>query len=65
MNKDEIDAVTLVAEMKRQNLTVKEAVKAMRMYADDKNFQEELDRHYNNDLLMDDDWDNWYPDNTL
>lgn len=65
MNKDEIDAVALVSEMQRQNLTVKEAIKAMRMYADDKNFQHELDKVYGNNLLIEDEWDNWHPNDSI
>ena len=61
MNIDETDAVVLVATMKRLNLTCTEAVKAMQMFANDKTFQDDLDRLYNNDLILDDSWDYWHP----
>lgn len=58
MNVDETSAITLVAEMKRQELTLREAVDAMREYANQKQFQKDLDSVYNNCVL--DDWDYWY-----
>ena len=58
MNVDEMTAITLVAEMKRQELTLREAVDAMREYANQKQFQKDLDSVYNNRVL--DDWDYWY-----
>jgi hypothetical protein len=58
MNVDETSAITLVAEMKRQELTLREAVDAMREYANQKQFQKDLDNVYNNRVL--DDWDYWY-----
>lgn len=58
MNVDETSAITLVAEMKRQELTLREAVDAMREYANQKQFQKDLDSVYNNRVL--DDWDYWY-----
>ena len=58
MNVDETSAITLVAEMKRQELTLREAVDAIREYANQKQFQKELDSLYNNHVL--DDWNYWY-----
>ena len=65
MNTDEFEAVALVAEMKRQNLTCQEAIKAIKMYANDKMFEEELDKAYESDLLIESDWDNWHPDDSI
>ena len=65
MNKDEVDAAALVSEMHRQNLTCKEALKAIQIYANDKMFQDELDKVYGNDLLIEDEWDNWHPNDSI
>ena len=58
MNADEIDAVSLIAQMKRLNLTVTEALEAMKIFANDKQFQKDLDAAYSNMIL--DDWDYWH-----
>jgi hypothetical protein len=58
MNADEIDAVSLIAQMKRLNLTVTEALEAMQIFANDKQFQKDLDATYSNMVL--DDWDYWH-----
>ena len=58
MNRDESDAISLVAEMKRQNLTLAEALEAMQIFANDKQFQKDLDAAYSNMVL--DDWDYWH-----
>ena len=58
MNADEIDAVSLIAQMKRLNLTVTEALEAMKIFANDKQFQKDLDAAYSNMVL--DDWDYWH-----
>ena len=58
MNRDESDAISLVAEMKRQNLTLTEALEAMKNYANDKEFTNNLDKLYGNEVL--DDWDYWH-----
>ena len=58
MNSDEIDAVSLVAQMKRLNLTVTEALEAMQIFANDKQFQKDLDATYRNMVV--DDWDYWH-----
>lgn len=63
MNVDEMTAITLVAEMKRQELTLREAVDAMREYANQKQFQKDLDNVYKNHVL--DDWDYWYDNNII
>ena len=44
--------------MKQYNLTLTEAEEAMRLFADDKQFQKDLDSTMNNQVL--DDWDYWY-----
>ena len=58
MNADEIDSVSLMAQMKRLNLTVTEALEAMQIFANDKQFQKDLDATYSNMVL--DDWDYWH-----
>ena len=58
MNKDEIAAVSLVAEMQRLNLTLPQALEAMKKYADDVQFQKDLDMVYGNEVF--DDWDYWH-----
>ena len=58
MNKDESDAIALVSEMKRQNLTLTQALEALKNYADDIQFQKDLDRVYGHEVF--DDWDYWH-----
>ena len=58
MNRDESDAISLVAEMKRQNLTRVEALEAIKNYANDKEFNNNLDKLYGNEVF--DDWDYWH-----
>ena len=58
MNTDEMDSVSLIAQMKRLNLTVTEALEAMQIFANDKQFQKDLDAAYSNMIL--DDWDYWH-----
>ena len=58
MNRDESDAISLVAEMKRQNLTLTEALEAIKNYAGDKEFNNNLDKQYGNEVF--DDWDYWH-----
>ena len=58
MNKDESDAIALVSEMKRQNLTLTEALEAIKNYANDKEFNKSLDKLYGNEVF--DDWDYWH-----
>lgn len=58
MNMDEIDAVSLVSQMKRLKLTRTEALEAMKNYANDKEFNNNLDKLYGNELF--DDWDYWH-----
>ena len=58
VGKNVIAEVELIAAMKRLNLTVDEAKKAMRMYADDKQFQKDLDDAMQHIVI--DDWDYWH-----
>ena len=58
MNVDEMDSVSLIEQMKRLNLTVTEALEAMQIFANDKQFQKDLDAAYSNMIL--DDWDYWH-----
>jgi len=58
MNRDESDAISLVAEMQRQNLTLAEALEAIKNYANDKEFNNNLDKLYGNEVF--DDWDYWH-----
>ncbi len=51
MNRDESDAISLVAEMKRQNLTLTEALEAIKNYADDKEFNNNLDKLYGTEVI--------------
>jgi len=57
MNKDEVDAAALVSEMARLKLTLTEAMEAMKIYENDKQFQKDLDERYN--VMVFDDWDYW------
>ena len=58
MNVDETAAVSLVAEMKRNNLTLPQALEAIKNYADDIQFQKDLDKVYGHEVF--DDWDYWH-----
>ena len=58
MNVDETAAVSLVAEMKRNNLTLAQALEAIKNYANDIQFQKDLDRVYGHEVF--DDWDYWH-----
>jgi transcription termination factor NusB len=51
--------IKLYNAMIQSNLTVNEAVEAMKRYANDKDFEEALDRVYKNDTLLTDEWDVW------
>jgi len=57
MNKDEMNAAALVSEMARLKLTLTEAMEAMKIYENDKQFQKDLDERYN--VMVFDDWDYW------
>ena len=57
MNKDEMNAAALVSEMSRLKLTLTEAMEAMKIYENDKQFQKDLDERYN--VMVFDDWDYW------
>jgi hypothetical protein len=58
MNVDETAAVSLVAEMKRNNLTLAQALEGIKNYANDIQFQKDLDRIYGNEVF--EDWDYWH-----
>ena len=53
------DEVRLISAMNRNKLTVEEVIQAMDTFANDKQFQKELDETYRNMIV--DDWDLWYP----
>lgn len=57
MNQDEVNAAALVSEMTRLKLTLTEAMEAMKIYENDKQFQKDLDERYN--VMVFDDWDYW------
>ena len=57
-NKNLMEEIKLMSTMKKYNLTLTEAEEAMRLFADDKQFQKDLDSTMNNQVL--DDWDYWY-----
>ena len=57
-NKNLMEEIKLMSTMKQYNLTLTEAEEAMRLFADDKQFQKDLDSTMNNQVL--DDWDYWY-----
>ena len=57
MNQDEMNAAALVSEMARLKLTLTEAMEAMKIYENDKQFQKDLDERYN--VMVFDDWDYW------
>ena len=52
------DEVRLISAMDRNKLTVEEAVQAMDTFANDKQFQKDLDETYRNMIV--DDWDLWH-----
>lgn len=58
MNQDEIAAASLVSEMQRLNLTLPQALEALKMYSDDMQFQKDLDEVYGNEVF--DSWDYWH-----
>jgi len=47
------EEIVLHSAMRRTNLTLKEAVTAMEMYANDKEFYEHLDKLYANEVILD------------
>ena len=51
--------IKLYNAMIESNLSVTEAVEAMKRYANDKEFEEALERVYKNDTLLTDEWDVW------
>lgn len=58
--------IKLYNAMIESNLSVTEAVEAIKRYANDKEFEQALDRVYKNDTLLTDEWDVWsqYEENT-
>ena len=53
VSKTLMEEVELMASMQANKLTLEEAKKAMAMYANDKEFQKQLDDHYENGLVVD------------
>jgi hypothetical protein len=51
--------IKLYNAMIESNLSVTEAVEAIKRYANDKEFEQALDRVYKNDTLLTDEWDVW------
>lgn len=58
MNVDESAAIALVAEMKRNNLTLAQALEGIKNHANDIQFQKDLDVVYGNEVF--EDWDHWH-----
>ena len=52
------DEVRLISTMNRNKLTVEEAIQAMDTFANDKQFQKDLDETYRNMIV--DDWALWH-----
>lgn len=52
------DEVRLISAMNRNKLTVEEVIQAMDTFANDKQFQKDLDETYRNMIV--DDWDLWH-----
>ena len=52
------DEVRLISAMNRNKLTIEEAIQAMDTFANDKQFQKDLDETYRNMIV--DDWDLWH-----
>jgi hypothetical protein len=56
------DEIALHTYMQKLGLTVEEAQHAMSLYANNKKFDNELEKAYNVDNdVIDDDWDEWHP----
>ena len=56
------DEIALHTYMQKLGLTVEEAQHAMSLYVNNKKFDNELEKAYNVDNdVIDDDWDEWYP----
>ena len=51
--------IKLYNAMIESNLSVTEAVEAIKRYANDKEFEQALDKVYKNDTLLTDEWDVW------
>ena len=56
------DEIALHTYMQKLRLTVDEAQEAMRLYANNKKFDNDVDDVYNVDNdVIDDEWDEWHP----
>lgn len=55
---DETKLAKIGEAMKKHDVTLEEALDAISRYANDREFERSLDRHYNN--LLDDSWDYWH-----
>ena len=49
----------LHAEMIRNDLTVEEVVQGMHNFANEKEFNKDIDLLFNNGILVEDEWDIW------
>jgi len=56
---DETELVKVSEAMKKYDMTLTEVLSAIKMYADDRDFQRALDKHYNN--LIDPTMEYWSP----
>jgi hypothetical protein len=56
---DETELVKISEAMKKYDMTLTEVLSAIKMYADDRDFQRALDEHYNN--LIDPTMEYWSP----
>ena len=55
---DETKLTKLVEAMQKHNVTLEEALLAIRNYVNDRDFSRSLDEHYNN--MVDDIWGYWH-----
>jgi len=61
-HKDMFDEIRLNTFVKRLGLSIDEVEHALSLYAHNKKFDNDLDKHYNVDNdMIDDDWDEWHP----
>ena len=56
---DETELVKVSEAMKKHDMTLTEVLSAIKMYADDRDFQRALDEHYNN--FIDPTMEYWSP----
>ena len=52
MNSNMSTEIALYNAMKKNNLTLEEAIDAMKSFANDKEFQNDLDRFYGNEVFI-------------